>query len=152
MRWYFSPGPGIHPNGLSFVGRKKRTDWDTHFMWYALQRTQLATVSTEIELRERGADLLLSAHQINDSVRLQERRHVCTMTPISSFPVIFSPSVFIKSRLLPYDWLVFLTDRWFVKWAWSRVVRIANPSIGGGFSVRPTLHGCSTSNTAPCWQ
>lgn len=73
-------------------------------MWHALQRSQLAAVPTEIELRKRSAELLLSANQINRSVGLQEGRHFWTMTPVSSRRVMFSPSVF-RQTPSPSLWL-----------------------------------------------
>lgn len=120
---------GIHPGPLYFfVWGKKATARDTHFMWHALQRAQLAAVSAEIELRERSADLLLSAYEINHSVGLQERRHVCTMTLVSSLRIVFPHLYCDKSRLLPYDWLVVLTDKRFAEWDWSWEIELANPS------------------------
>lgn len=48
----------------------------TNLVRHTFQRSKLATVSTEIKLRQRSSDPFLSPNQIDDSIRLQKGRHL----------------------------------------------------------------------------
>ena len=51
---------------------------DTNLMRHALQGPQLAAVAAEVQLGQGRPGLLLPADQIDHSIGLQERRHLCT--------------------------------------------------------------------------
>ena len=62
-----SPPP---PTLRLFVGRLR------YLVRHTFQRPQLATIAAEVELRERGPNLLFSLDQVENPLRLQQRRHL----------------------------------------------------------------------------